>query len=249
MTEFTVDGVRVRVHESDAAAGLAAGAEAAGIISAAIERQGRARVVFASAPSQELFLRALTAEPGLDWTRVRAFHMDEYIGLPDGAPQSFARWLAERIPGRVEPIVPGADPEAEIGRYTGLLAAGPIDLVCLGIGVNGHIAFNEPGRCRFDDPESVRLTELDERSRVQQVDDGCFADLADVPHAALTLTIPALTAAARLVATVPGPRKADAVTRTLTGPVGPGCPATALRGHPGVTLHLDPASAAGLPVR
>ena len=235
---------KVQVHESAQAAGVAAGVEAAGIIAAAIARHGRARVIFASAPSQEAFLRTLTTEPGLDWSRVRAFHMDEYIGLPDGAPQSFARWLAERIPGRVEPIVPGDDPAAEIRRYTGLLTAEPLDLACLGIGVNGHLAFNEPGHCRFDDPATVRLTELDERSRIQQVDDGCFADLTDVPHSALTLTIPALMSAARLVTTVPGPQKADAVARTLNDPIGPVCPATALRDHPAVTLHLDPASAA-----
>ena len=240
---------RVRVHESDEAAGRAAAVEAAEIIGAAIARHGRARVVFASAPSQAVFLRNLTTEPGLDWSRVRAFHMDEYIGLPDGAPQSFARWLAERIPGRVEPIVPGDDPAAEIRRYTELLTAEPIDLACLGIGVNGHLAFNEPGQCRFDDPATVRLTELDERSRVQQVDDGCFARLTDVPHSALTLTIPALMSAARLVTTVPGARKAEAVALTLNAPVGPGCPATALREHPDVTLHLDPASAARVTLR
>ena len=144
MAVFRVDGITVRVHDSDEAAGVAAGVEAAGIIRTEIARQGRARVVFASAPSQEMFLRTLTTEPDLDWKLVRAFHMDSYIGLPDGAPQSFARWLTERLPARLEPIVPGDDPEAEARRYAALLTAEPIDLVCLGIGVNGHLAFNEP---------------------------------------------------------------------------------------------------------
>jgi glucosamine-6-phosphate deaminase len=209
-------------------------------------------VIFASAPSQEAFLAALTGEPGIDWSAVQVFHMDEYIGLEDGAAQSFGRWIATRLasvrPGRLELLQPGDDPDAEARRYASALAEAPIDLVCLGVGVNGHIAFNEPDLCRFDDLEMVRQTTLTPASRQQQVDDGCFGALDDVPVSALTLTIPALMSSGSVVAVVPGGHKADAVGKMLAGEVSEAVPASALRRHPQARMYLDTQAASKLPL-
>ncbi len=227
------------------------GEAAAHDIAAALTRRladgGTARMIFASAPSQEATLRALAAAPGIAWERVTAFHMDEYIGLDAAAPQRFGAWLRaaflDRVPiGAVHLIDPGADPAAEVARYAGLLAAAPVDIVCLGIGVNGHLAFNDPP-ADLADPESVRVVELDEVSRAQQVDDGCFAGLADVPRRAITLTVPALLSAAEVFCMAPGVRKRPAVTAALRGPVGGALPASALRTHPRCTVYLDAESA------
>jgi glucosamine-6-phosphate deaminase len=237
-------GFRLSVHPDPAATGAAAAGRAGTVIRAAIRSRGRARVVFAAAPSQEEFLKHLGAEPEIDWARVQGFHMDEYIGLSPDAPQAFARWLTERLPAvQFEPITPGADPNAEALRYATLVTADPIDLTCLGIGVNGHIAFNEPGQCHFDDPHKVRLITLDAASRQQQVDDECFDRLDDVPRSALTLTVPALLAASSIVGVVPGQHKAPAVARMVADPIGPDCPATALRTHRDAAMFLDDAAA------
>lgn len=242
-----IDALRVVVHADADAAAAASATEAADALRSAIHDRGQARVLFASAPSQESTLRRLVIEPELDWSRVQAFHIDEYIGLPADAPQSFGRWIAERLspigPGRLERIQPAADPSAEARRYAELLATAPIDLACLGVGVNGHLAFNEPGQCHLDDPETVRVVRLHHQSRRQQVDDRCFDRLDDVPHEALTLTLPALLGADRIVAVVPGAHKAAAVAAALQSPIGPGCPASALRTHPAATLHLDDGAA------
>jgi glucosamine-6-phosphate deaminase len=240
--------VRIVIHSDPVAAGSAAADEAASILRSALSRRGIARVVFASAPSQDELLRHLTAAADLEWSRLEVFHMDEYVGLPNGASQSFGHWLSERLalvrPARIELIQPGENPEAEARRYAGVLAAQPIDLTCLGVGINGHIAFNEPGQARFDDLELVRVVSLHEESRQQQVDDGCFGRLAEVPHSAVTLTVPALLRAHAVVGVVPGRHKASAVQRMLRGPIGTDCPATALRTHRRVTVHLDAQSAA-----
>lgn len=236
----------VEVSPTAAEAGARAGQLAAEAIRAAIDLRGRARVILASAPSQQDMINTLAAQD-LPWDRVHAFHMDEYVGLSPQRPESFGQWLADRLPatiGGFERILPGSDPEAERRRYANLLAD-PVDLVCLGIGVNGHIAFNEPGS-DFDDPERVRLIELDPRSRQQQVDDDCFATLADVPAAALTVTIPTLINVGAMVCTVVGPRKADAVARTLGGPVDPDCPASILQRCPQASILLDRGAAGQL---
>ena len=228
-------------------AGAAAGRAAADALRTAIAGSGRARVIFASAPSQESMIKTLAAE-ALDWSAVTAFHMDEYIGLPPDHPQSFGQWLADRLPadiGSFDRILPGADPDVERRRYAALIED-PVDLVCMGIGVNGHIAFNEPGS-DLDDPERVRLIQLDPASRRQQVDDGCFADLSEVPESALTVTIPPLVAATSVVCTVLGPRKAAAVAAALTGNVGTECPASVLQRRPQTGIFLDQAAAAQLP--
>jgi glucosamine-6-phosphate deaminase len=247
----TVDRLGVHLHPDRAAMGRAAAGRAAAGIEAALQRRGVARLVLACAPSQDEMLAAL-AEAPLDWPRVTVFHMDEYVGLDAADPASFRRYLRDGFLKRVRVAAfhglagEAKDAAAECSRYTALLAASPIDVVCLGIGENGHLAFNDPPVADFADPVAVKVVELDESCRRQQVNDGCFPTLAAVPRHALTLTIPTLLGARRLVATVPGARKAAAVHAALRGPVTPACPASILRTHPDATLHLDPASAADL---
>jgi glucosamine-6-phosphate deaminase len=229
--------------------------EAAGGIANEIRRyiqsQPAIRMVFAAAPSQAEMLSALRQENGIDWTRVTAFHMDEYIGLPPNSPQRFGNWLRaaifDHLPfGAVYLIDPGADPGRTAAEYAAKLNEAPIDIVCCGIGVNGHLAFNDPP-ADFDDPLTVKIVNLDAQCRQQQVDDRCFATLNDVPTQALTMTVPALLSARTILCTVPGPAKREAVRRALLGPIDPACPASALRRHPSCTLYLDQDSAPGLP--
>jgi glucosamine-6-phosphate deaminase len=229
------------------ALGRAAARDIAAAIIGRLEQRPEVRIIFASAPSQEATLRGLAAHPGIDWTRVTAFHMDEYLGLDPGAPQRFGTWLREvlfdRVPVRAAHLIePGDDPEAAAGEYAALLSAAPIDLTCLGIGVNGHLAFNDPP-ADLHDPALVKIVELDQVSRRQQVDDGCFATLAEVPRRAITLTVPALLSAAEVHCMVPGARKRDAVTRALRGPIDGRLPASALRTHPRCTIYVDEESA------
>ncbi len=239
VTEPTEDG-----------AGRRAAAAAADLIVAAQQRQGSARVIFASAPSQQAMLAHLRADDRIDWTAVRSFHMDDYLGLATDHPQGFGQWLSDRLPEAARPglerIDTTADPDAEIARYTELLAEAPIDVTCLGIGVNGHIAFNEPGDTDFEDARLVRRIRLDDVSRKQQVDEGLFDTFEDVPEHALTLTVPALTGAVSMVATVIGPQKADAVRAALQGPLTTDCPASVLRTHPRASLYLDAGAASKL---
>lgn len=243
VSRLLAGGVTVAATPEDV--GRQAAGRAAPPILEAIEARGAARVIFASAPSQEPTIAALAADDRIDWSRVYAFHMDEYLGLAPDHPQAFGQWLRDRLPAeaRLERIDPTADPRSEAQRYAGLVSAAPIDLTCLGIGVNGHIAFNEPAVADFADPELVRVVELDEVSRTQQVQDGLFPDVAQVPSRALTLTVPALVGARAMVATVLGNRKAAAVRQALTGPITSRCPASVLRRHPAASVHLDGAAA------
>ena len=249
----TVDRLAIEIHPDRAAMGRAAARAAAAYLQGVIAAQGGARVIFACAPSQDEFLAALIdpAQCGvsLDWSRVTAFHMDDYVGLTADAPQSFRsyllRHLLSRVPiGKVHPIVAEEkDREAMRARYTAALNQKPIDLICLGIGENGHIAFNDPPVADFDDPALVKIVELDHACRQQQVNDGCFPDLAAVPRHAFTLTIPVFRQAQRLILSVPGPRKAAAVAATVRGPISTACPASILRQHPNATLYVDLAAA------
>jgi glucosamine-6-phosphate deaminase len=170
--------------------------------------------------------------------------MDEFIGLPLGAPQRFSEWLRRHVFSRVPDatahcLMPDPDPETEAVRYAALLAEAPIDAVCLGIGINGHIAFNDPPVADFEDPLDVKVVEMDEICRRQQVDDEGFPDIEAVPRKALTLTVPRLMRADRLFCMVPGAQKAAAVRDTLNGPVSTATPASVLRRHPDCTLYLD----------
>jgi len=226
--------------------GVAAAAAAADFLRRTLSEQAAARVVFAAAPSQNEMLAALVEAEGIDWNRVEAFHMDEYLDLDSAALQRFARFLQDRLfdrlPFRAVHLIE-TDISEPVEHYEKLLKSAPIDLVCLGIGENGHLAFNDPPVADFADPVWVKAVELEEACRQQQVNDGCFATLDDVPRKAITLTIPALLSGRRLICTVPGSTKRHAVYKTLHDPVSTACPATVLRDHAGCTLFLDKESA------
>lgn len=238
------------VFRDRATMGAAAAADIAETIRRRLAGQPRLRMMFAAAPSQQETLAALVATAGIDWSRIDAFHMDEYIGLPPAAPQRFAQWLQQHLFSKVpfasvnviDPEKFGS-PDACASDYAERLVDQPLDVVCLGIGVNGHLAFNDPPVAEFNDPHVVKIVELDDICRQQQVDDGCFPTFADVPTHALTVTIPALLAAKEMICMVPGLAKRDAVQATLHGPIETACPASILRTHANCRLYLDRDSA------
>ena len=246
---FSVDRLQVKVFPDRASMGVAAAAEAAKTLQAAIQKQGSARIIVASAPSQNELIAGLAAAPEIDWQRVTIFHMDEYVGLPATHPASFRNYQQQHLLSRVTPAIfhgirgETADPEVECARYSALLAEAPIDLVCMGIGENGHIAFNDPPVANFADPLKVKIVKLDEICRQQQVNDGCFPNLAAVPQHAITLTCPTLMSGRTVVCVVPGTRKAAAIATTLRGNISTDCPASILRTHPAATLFIDEAAA------
>ena len=243
-----VEKLQAKVYVDRAALGRAAGEAAAAKLRELIATKP-VSVIFAAAPSQNEFLETLVAAKGIDWSRVTAFHMDEYVGLPGSAPQSFGRWLRDRIFDKVKPKTVhyldgmAKDSGQECARYAALLKAAPPDITCMGIGENGHLAFNDPPVADFDDPKVVKVITLDVASRQQQVNDGCFDALDSVPKTAMTLTIPTLLSAPWIYCMVPGPRKAPAVKRTLDGEISTECPATILRRHERAVLFLDKDSA------
>lgn len=252
----TVEALTVEVHPTRAAMGAAAAADFVKAFGNVVARQGHCRTMFAAAPSQVELLAALRVAKDIDWRRAEAFHMDEYIGLARTAPQRFGNFLREHLFGQVpfahahymlagQPAASGlSSDEADMASYAALLAEAPMDVICLGIGENGHLAFNDPPVARFDDPAAVKVVELDPVCRQQQVNDGCFPTIDAVPTRAVTATIPVLTAGRHLVCVVPGPTKAAAVRAMLTGPISTACPASILRQHPACTLYLDEDSAA-----
>lgn len=251
---FASGRLAVEIHADRPALGLAAARAAASYLHDAIGARGEARVIFACAPSQNEFLTSLLAvsrsgHTAVDWSRVTAFHMDDYVGLPGTHPQSFRHYLQTHFLsqvkiGRFHPV-PAEEPDAAAvcARYSALLSEKPIDLICLGIGENGHIAFNDPPVADFEDPHLIKVVELDEACRHQQVNDGCFPTFADVPRHAFTLTVSVFRRARRLSIHVPGPRKAEAVKGTIEGIISTACPATILRLHPAATLYVDSAAA------
>lgn len=248
--QFVVDHLLVSVYATRNALGLASARAASAIIRAAIDKDGSAAVVFAAAPSQNEFLAQLRSDSSIDWRSVTAFHMDEYAGIPASHPASFRRFLRERLMDHVplaafhELAGDAPDLEAEADRYQRLLAAQPPVLVALGIGENGHLAFIDPGECDFHDTRDVRIVHLDDICRQQQVHDGTFQRVEDVPRRALSLTVPFFLRIPHAVVTVPGAAKRQAVRDALEGPIDPSCPASALRLHPGAALFLDCESAA-----
>ena len=223
---------------------------AAAILRDAVSRNGVAHAMFATGNSQLAFVDALlSGGRSVPWSDVVVFHMDEYVGVGPDHPAGFRHWIHDRIAERAHPraahYLDGlASPDEECARYAALLRAHPLDLCCLGIGENGHLAFNDPPVADFDDPLDVKVVTLDEGCRRQQVNEGHFPSDADVPAQAMTVTIPALLRAHRVLAVVPEARKAGPVQAALEGPVTTACPASALRRAPHATVFLDPESAA-----
>jgi len=246
---FRADELNGYIYESRPKMGQAAASVIAAEVRRAIEERGKAVVILASAPSQNEFLASLSEAPDIDWSRVTAFHLDEYLGMDDQAPQSFRKFLIDRLVSRV-PLgqfhgLRGDAPDgaAEAKRYAELLEQNPPDFAVLGIGENGHLAFIDPPLCDFNDPEPVKVVQLDEICRNQQVNDGAFASIDDVPKNALSLTIPTLMARPKLFAIAPGPAKRQAIKNTVEGPISTTCPASILRTHPNAHLFIDAISA------
>ena len=240
--------LKVFCCESREQMGMRAGTDAAAAIRRAIAEKGRANVMFAAAPSQNETLAVLCQADGIDWTKVTAFHMDEYIALPPDHPAGFGNFLRraifDRLPFASVHLIRGAaeDPAAEARRYAKLLAEHPLDVCLCGIGENGHLAFNDPP-ADFHDPQAVRCVTLDETCRMQQVHDGCFPALDQVPRQALTATVPVLLSAETVICSVPAASKAEAVRRMLRGEIAEDCPASVLRTHRCAGLYLDPDAA------
>jgi glucosamine-6-phosphate deaminase len=243
------DEAQVYVHPDVTTMARAAADQVAATMRAAVALRGVVHVMFATGNSQLEFIDMLvTQTPDVPWSETVVFHMDEYVGVGPDHPAGFGRWIRQRIVDRTSPraayYVEGlGDASAECDRYAALLAQFPLDLCCLGIGENGHLAFNDPPVADFNDPLDVKVVELDLPCRQQQVNEGHFPDLATVPTHALTVTIPALLRARAVLAIVPEARKAEPVRAALTGPISTSCPASALRTIPHATIHLEPASA------
>ena len=241
----------ISVYADRKSLGQAAGKCAEQFLIERLQNQAAVRVIFAAAPSQNETLGYLAQSSAIDWSRVSAFHMDEYVGLLAESKQSFGHYLRENMFEKVSfadvNFLDGnAETDAECERYSRLLSAAPIDLVLMGVGENGHIAFNDPPVADFQDPLTVKQVKLDDACRKQQVNDGCFESFDDVPTHALTLTIPTLMSAAVLVCSVPGGTKSNAVQKMVLGPVDVSCPASVLRRHSNFHGFFDVESAAGL---
>jgi glucosamine-6-phosphate deaminase len=238
------DRLKVKVYASRREMGRTAGKLAAEKIKLLLSEKQSVRMIFAAAPSQKEFLETLSQEEGIDWSRITAFHMDEYIGLSDDAPQKFGKFLCDMLfdivkPGKVHLIDSSSSIEAECKRYSQLIKEAPIDIVCLGIGENGHIAFNDPPVADSHHKQVIKVVELDSACRRQQVNDGCFPSLDGVPTHALTLTIPTMMEGKYLYCIVPGESKREAVKNALHGEISTACPASVLRLHPDCTLFVD----------
>lgn len=251
--EFKVDELLVKVYNTRDEMGRASAYDVSSKISELLRIKDVINIVFAAAPSQNEFLAYLNNED-LEWDRINAFHMDEYIGLPSDAPQLFANFLRERLfsqkPFKNVFYINGntTNPEKECERLIKLLEENPLDITCMGIGENGHIAFNDPHVADFNDPKKVKIVDLDERCRQQQVNDGCFKTLEEVPRYAITMTIPTLISSPYIFCIVPAKQKAEAVRNTLLGPIDESCPASILRRRKNAILYLDLDSASKLDI-
>jgi len=249
MKYMKVGQMQVYIAESRAQMGEISGHDVAAMLKTLLAIKDEINVMFAAAPSQNDVLATLVSDKEIAWNRVNAFHMDEYIGLSKTAPQGFGNFLRERVFSKadfktVNYINPeAADPQAEADRYEALLKEFPMDVCILGIGENGHVAFNDPGEADFNDPRLVKVVTLEERCRQQQVNDGCFATIDDVPKKAMTVTVPGLLRAKAMFCIVPTTNKAEAVKNTVKGEINDMCPASILRTKAGAKLYLDPDAA------
>ncbi len=238
----------VSIHESAGAAARSAAREAAAELRKVIVREGRATFMAATGVSQIEFLQALTRERDIDWSKTTMYHLDEYVGFPASHPSAFRRYLRERFIDRVRPgtvhLIKGdaEDLGAECERLGDLLCQDRLDIAFVGIGENAHLAFNDPP-ADFETDEAFMVVELAEESRSQQVHEGWFTTLAEVPHRAITVTIKQMMKSKYIVCTVPGARKAKAVKCAIEGPIAPSCPASILRTHSNAHVFLDSDSA------
>ena len=249
MKAFEKDKLKVEIYDTRAEMGNAAARDIKAKIAQLLAEKREINMIFAAAPSQNEVLAALADDGQIEWNRVNAYHMDEYIGLSADAPQGFGNFLKAHIFGRapfksVHYIdCTASDPEKEAARYEKLLGDNPPDIVVMGIGENGHIAFNDPPVADFKDARGAKVVKLDEVCRNQQVHDGCFARLEEVPKYAITLTVPTLVSAPWLFCIFPAKTKANAVKECLTGEIGEHCPASILRLQENAVLYLDKDSA------
>jgi glucosamine-6-phosphate deaminase len=243
--EFTKDKLHVMHFENRTALGEEAAKIVSDKLKALLREKLYVNMIFAAAPSQSEFLHALVNDSTIAWSKINAFHMDEYLGLPAAAPQGFGNFLRynlfDHVRLRSVNYLQGncLDTTKECKRYGMLLAENPPDVVCMGIGENAHIAFNDPHIANFQDPEIVKVVSLDQACRQQQVNDGCFKTLDEVPQQALTLTIPVLLQASFIYCMVPGKTKKQAVANTLNQPVSEVYPATILKKHQAAILFVD----------
>lgn len=247
-TELQKDKLKVKIYENANSLGEAAASAVAKLLNTAITQKGYANLILATGVSQFQFLDRLQ-QHSVEWKKINVFHLDEYLGLPETHPASFHKYLKERILDKVQPkqvfFINGnaPDTEAEIARYEKLLKENPIDVACIGIGENGHIAFNDPPVADFNDTRLVKVVELDKAARKQQLDEGWFSNFDDIPAHALTLTIPTIMNSNAVSCAVPELRKAEAVYNTLNANISVACPATILRTHSNAVLYLDEDSA------
>ena len=245
---FQIENLSVKIYGQTKEMGAAAADYVTRKLKDAIEKKGRANLILATGASQFSFLEALQTKE-IDWEKITVFHLDEYKGISESHPASFRKYLKERILNKVAPkkiyFLNGdaANLQLEIKNYEEALQAHPIDIACIGIGENGHIAFNDPAVADFKDPKLVKVVELDEACRNQQLGEGWFPTFADVPKEAVTLTITAIMNCKAISCVVPDERKAQAVYNSLYGDISTSCPASILRTHPETVLFLDKASA------
>ncbi|MCS1410788.1 MAG: Glucosamine-6-phosphate deaminase [Verrucomicrobia subdivision 3 bacterium] len=247
---MSVDSLPVRIFQDQRAMAAAAAAEVGAYLRDLMSGKESLRIILATGNSQILFLSRLIEDSGIDWSRIEIFHMDEYLGLPADHSASFRQYMKDRVESLVKSKAlhylagDALLPLDECKRYSDLLAESPIDLCCLGVGENGHIAFNDPPVADFEDIHWVKIVKLDTACKQQQVGEGHFPSLETVPSYALTLTIPALCAAKKIVCLAPESRKREAIRVALREPISTDCPASILRRQPHSTLYLDEDSAA-----
>lgn len=247
--KLTVDTLATHIYDTEEALALGAVQMGADYLQQVLKEKSEATLLLATGNSQRQFLESLITIPEIDWSRLRLLHLDEYLGIDGNSPASFRFYLHERVEKHVHPKEfhylngDALEPLAECDRYTQLLQAQPIDLCCLGVGVNGHLAFNEPQVANFRDPYWVKLVRLDQQTRWMQVYQGHFRYFETVPQYAFTVTIPTILSSRKIICLAPGEQKAEIIKEMLRGSISKNCPASVLRQHPDATLCLDKESA------
>src|ERR1700759_2842337 len=252
---LTVDRLKIEIHQDAVSAGKAAADASARAIQELTQRNGRLAVLFATGASQLATLDALIARADVPWKKIEGFHLDEYVGISEDHPASFRRYLRERLTQRVpmakffEIQGDAPNPEMICSQYAQRLQAAQPHLCLLGIGENGHLAFNDPAEANFDDPLDVKIVHLDEPCRRQQAAEGWFSSFEEVPPTAIPLTMPRLFRVPKLIISVLGPRKGSVIRRTFDDPISTACPSTILRTHPNPAIFMDREAPADVPRR